>query len=305
MNCFLAGMERHLDIWCMGYSPINLHILSKLLSAYPDREAVYILFNGFRYGFRINYAGPRVPYESRNFKSVLNNPAIAWEKVMNEVNAGRIAGPFSYRPISNLRVSPIGLVPKKTVGIRLITNLSSPINGSVNDFIDTSYTSVQYSSFDRAVVMIKQLGFKPQCSKMDVQSAFRLLPMYQGEFDLLGFKISNWYFIDKCLPMGCSVSCSNFERFSSFLHWVTEMESGLREIDHYLDDFLFAGADKTSNCSKLMNTFTEVCSQLGVPIAEDKTEGPSTRITYLGVLIDTEKMLIQIPDEKVQELLYF
>ena len=54
-----------------------------------------------------------------------------------------------------------------------------------------------------------------------------------------------------------------------------------------------------------MNTFTEVCSQLGIPIADDKTEGPSTRKTYLGLLIDTEKMLIQIPDEKVQELLYF
>ena len=54
-----------------------------------------------------------------------------------------------------------------------------------------------------------------------------------------------------------------------------------------------------------MNTFTEVCSQLGVPIADDKTEGPSTMITFLGLLIDTEKMLIQIPDEKVQQLLYF
>jgi hypothetical protein len=41
--------------------------------------------------------------------------------------------------------------------------------------------------------------------------------MYQGEFDLLGFKIGNFYFIDKCLPMGCSASCSHFERFSSFL----------------------------------------------------------------------------------------
>jgi hypothetical protein len=65
------------------------------------------------------------------------------------------------------------------------------------------------------------------------------------------------------------------------------MESGLHDIDHYLDDFLFAGADKTSNCSKLMNTFTEVCSQLGIPIADDKREGPSTRITYLDLLIDT------------------
>jgi hypothetical protein len=53
-----------------------------------------------------------------------------------------------------------------------------------------------------------------------------------------------------------------------------------------------------------MNTFTEVSSQLGVPIADDKTEGPSTSKTDSGLLIDTENMLIQIPDEKVQELLY-
>ena len=78
MNCFFAGRDRHLDIWGMGYSPINLPILSKLLSVYPDREAADILYNGFRYSFRINYAGPRVPYESRNLKSVLNNPAIVW-----------------------------------------------------------------------------------------------------------------------------------------------------------------------------------------------------------------------------------
>jgi hypothetical protein len=31
--------------------------------------------------------------------------------------------------------------------------------------------------------MIKKLGFIAQCSKIDVKSAFRLLPMYQGEFD--------------------------------------------------------------------------------------------------------------------------
>ena len=96
--------------------------------------------------------------------------------------------------------------------------------------------------------MIKKLGFKAQCSTIDVKSAFILLPMYPGEFDLLGIKIGNWYFIDKSLPMGCSGSCSHFERFSYFLHWVTEMESGLHEMDHYLDDFVFAGADKTSNC---------------------------------------------------------
>jgi hypothetical protein len=37
----------------MEYSPINLPILSKLLSVYLDREAAYVLCNGFRYGFSI------------------------------------------------------------------------------------------------------------------------------------------------------------------------------------------------------------------------------------------------------------
>ena len=287
----------------MGFTPIKIPVLEEMLSLYPDRQSAVILYNGFKYGFRINYTGPRVAFESKNLKSVLLNPDLAWEKVMNEVNSGRIAGPFDHRPISNLRVSPIGLVPKKTAGIRLITNLSSPINNSVNDFIDEKYTSVQYSSFDNAVNMIKKLGFKAEMAKMDVKSAFRLLPMYPGEFDLLGFKIENWYFIDKCLPMGCSVSCNHFERFSSFLHWVVETETGLQDIDHYLDDFLFAGAEQTNNCSKLMNAFANICSRLGVPIANEKTEGPATVISYLGLLINTEKMLIQIPKEKLSELL--
>jgi predicted Mrr-cat superfamily restriction endonuclease len=36
-------------------------------------------------------------------KSVLENPHIALEKVENEIQLGRIAGPFQYSPISNLR----------------------------------------------------------------------------------------------------------------------------------------------------------------------------------------------------------
>ena len=39
---------------------------------------------------------------------------------MNEVKPGRMAGPYINRPISNLRCSPIGIVPK-TAGYRLIS----------------------------------------------------------------------------------------------------------------------------------------------------------------------------------------
>jgi hypothetical protein len=31
--------------------------------------------------------------------------------------------------------------------------------------------------------------------------------VYSGDFDLLGFKIEEKFYIDKCMPMGCSASC--------------------------------------------------------------------------------------------------
>lgn len=291
-----------MDVWCLAFTPINISELNKLTELYPNQDDAHMLYNGFLEGFRLNYCGPRSRTDSKNLKSVIQNPEIAWEKVMNEIYCGRIAGPFLTRPISNLRCSPIGIVPKKTGGFRLITHLSFPPNFSVNDYVDEKFTSVKYSSFDNAINMIKNLGFNALIGKKDIKSAFRLLPIYPGDFDLLGFKLGPYFFIDKCLPMGYSESCSLFEKFSTFVQWVIMKESESKNIDHYLDDFLFAGESNTLDCQNLMNNFDTVCNRLGVPVAKEKTEGPTTKLQYLGFLIDTEKMLIKIPDEKILEL---
>ena len=290
-----------MDVWSLGYTPIKIFELGKSLSTYPNKEDAEILYRGFSEGFKLNYFGPRCRMETKNLKSVIQNPDIAWEKVMNEVQSGRIAGPFINRPISNLRCSPIGIVPK-TVGYRLITHLSFPPNLSLNDFVDEKFTSVQYSLFDNAIDMIRMLGVNAEVGKKDIKSAFRLLRIYPGDFDLLGFKLENYYFIDKCLPMGYSESCCLFEKFSTFIQWVVETESNSKNVDHYLDDFLFAGKSNTHDCQHLMDTFDKVCDRLGVPVAPEKTERPCNKLHYLGLLIDTEKMLIQIPDKKVLDL---
>jgi hypothetical protein len=181
--------------------------------------------------------------------------------------------------------------------------LSYPPANSVNDFIDENYTSVKYSSFDNAISMVQRLGKNVELGKMDLKSSFCLLPVYPGDFDLLGFKIEEKFYIDKCMPMGCSVSCATFERFSTFLHWVIENKSGSKNIDHYLDDFLFGGEKGTNECKNLLLQFEKICSEIGVPIANEKTEGLSTIIEYLGLTIDTVNMLIKIPEKKVQDLL--
>ncbi|VDH91303.1 Hypothetical predicted protein [Mytilus galloprovincialis] len=137
---------------------------------------------------------------------------------------------------------------------------------------------------------------------MDVKSAFRLLIVNPADFDLMGIKFNGYYFVDKALAMGCSLSCKLFNTFANFLQWVVERQSGLNSIDHYLDDFIFMGAENTNDCLVLMDTFTNVCNELGVPIAENKTMGPTTVLPFLGFLIDTKLMMILIPPEKLEKL---
>jgi hypothetical protein len=52
----------------------------------------------------------------------MQNPLAAKEKIENEIQNGRIAGPFSKRHIWSLRCSPVGIVPK--IDFRLSINNS-------------------------------------------------------------------------------------------------------------------------------------------------------------------------------------
>lgn len=74
-----------------------------------------------------------------------------------------MAGPFDSPPFDNFRVSPVGLVPKKSPGeFRMIHHLSFPGGSSVNDNIPSEFTSVNYARVDDAIALIRHLG--PGCS---------------------------------------------------------------------------------------------------------------------------------------------
>jgi hypothetical protein len=77
-----------------------------------------------------------------------------------------------------------------------------------------------------------------------------------------------------------------FENFSTFLQFELKRRTNSQNIDHYLDDFFFAGSPSSNSCQYLMDTFTELCNEVGVPIADDKTEGHTTCLTYLGYQLE-------------------
>ena len=52
-----------------------------------------------------------------------------------------------------------------------------------------------------------------------IKLAFCLCPFHLDDFDLFESHFQGAFYIDRALPMGCSISCTAFECFSSFLEW--------------------------------------------------------------------------------------
>ena len=182
------------ELKSLGSSPIKLDILEECLHHYPSKDAV-LLYEGFKYGFKIPFKGQRGYSYSSNHGSALNNPDIISKKLMNEVELGRVAGPYDYLPLEHLKISPIGLVPKSTPGdFRLIFDLSFPRGSSINAGIDQEDSSVIYTNFDEVKKMVLKEGKGSYLIKTDIKSAFRLLPINPSDFELLGMKFQGKYY---------------------------------------------------------------------------------------------------------------
>ena len=41
-----------------------------------------------------------------------------------------------------------------------------------------------------------------------------------------------------------------------------------------------------------------ICEQINFPVAEEKTEGPTVCITFLGMLLNGQRLTLMIPDDK-------
>ena len=286
----------------LAHSPIILSSLAQTLSDYPRKDEAAYLWEGFNYGFKIPYTGERSARISKNHGSALQQPDIIRNRLEEEVKLGRVAGPFDIPPIDNLIVSPIGLVPKSTPGeFRLIFDLSYPHGASINSGISKEDSSVIYTNFDEVIRMVREEGAGSYLFKVDIKSAFRLIPIHPTDFSLLGMTFQDQFYIDKCLPFGLSVSCAVFEKFSTFLEWHVKQKTNSKQLIHYLDDFCGCSKDKEKAKNSLTNTLS--CFEaLGVPVSDEKVEGPSTNIKFLGLEVDTIEMVVRLPSDKLNDL---
>ena len=261
------------------YTPIDAEKFGNLLSeAGYDPAKTQFIYQGFKNGFPLNYQGEtNVKRRSRNLPLNVGNKTDLWNKIMKEVRDKRVAGPYTEILFDTYIQSPVGLVPKdqgrKT---QLIFHLSHPKNGdSVNSAIPAEMCFVQYQDFTQAIILCLQCGKTCVMGKSDLSSAFRHAPLSRKDWRYLLMMAEHpitkrtYFFVDKCLPFGSSISCANFQAISDAISFVVTFRTKKSNVN-YLDDFLFAAICKAL-CDSQIQVFLDVCAEIKFPVSMEKT----------------------------------
>lgn len=103
------------------------------------------------------------------------------------------------------------------------------------------------------------------------------------------------------LTFGCRSSPSIFNSVSEVLCWILLNRVRIPSVLHLLDDFLPIDPphdSSGSSLSKLKHCF----HALGVPLSDQKTIGPDTRLEFLGIILDSIEMKASLPTDKLQRI---
>ena len=274
------------------------------LARHPDRAFAAYITRGIRDGFRVGFHrdSPLGP-AARNMPSALQHKQIISDYLANELARNRMLGPFPPGYIQGAHSNRIGVIPKghNTGKWRLITDLSFPPGRSVNNGIHDSLCSLTYTTVDDIAARVTTLGQGTLLAKVDIEAAYRLVPIHPDDRPLLAINWEGHTYIDAMLPFGLCSAPKIFNAVADALAWHLH-NSGVNHIDHYLDDFILLGAPNTTQCQDSLDTLDRECLRLGVPLAPHKRDGPTTCLTFLGIEIDTVHLLLRLPQDKLQRL---
>ena len=287
-----------------GSSPLCPDAWARLLTSHPDKAFGTYLTDGLTNGFRIGFNRCQpLTGVTKNMPSALRQHSVVADYIRKEVTLGRMIGPLHTNVVQFVHRNRIGVVLKgHTTGKwRLITDLSFPPGYSVNDGIDPALCSLSYVSIDSVAVVVASLGAGSLLAKIDIESAYRLVPVHPDDRLLLGIEWEGQIYCDAMLPFGLRSSAKIFTAFADALEWIVR-QKGVRHIEHYLDDFVVVGAPHSSQCADSLRTLTLTCQELGVPLATEKCEGPTSCLTFLGIELDTIAWSMRLPADKLSRI---
>ena len=164
---------------------------------------------------------------------------------------------------------------------RLILDLPSPEGASVNDGIDKMLCSLSYATVDEAASQVVRLGRGALMAKVDIKTAYRLVPIHPDDHLLLGMQLEGAVYMDTVLPFGLRSAPKIFNAIADTLEWVCRSE-GVAYMLHYFDDFMLFGSPHSSECSDYLSILSSVFNKLGSPSRSIKQLAPHLQSLFWG-----------------------
>lgn len=237
--------------------------------------------------------------EIENYKSAtaFENREKVEKQIASEVANGRYMI-VDYKPRI---VSAIGAIPKSDNTVRIIHDASRPEGNALNDFCDKE--SFHYSSLQDAIDMVTPNAF---LAKVDLSQAFRTVRTHRSNFPFCGLKwtfaghSAPTYMVDTRLPNGARHSPFVFNELTQAVVRIMRAR-GFHNIVCYLDDFLIS-EQMYDKCISTLNSLISLLRELGFSINYNKVLGPTKRLTFLGIVLNTDTMKLELPEDKIKAL---
>ena len=279
-------------------SGLNIAAWKEYLADYTDGHLVQML----EFGWPVNFD------RSAPLKSTLDNHASATlyeadidHYIATELEHQALIGPFDGPTVAPTHVSPLMTKPKKdSPHRRVIMDLSWPDGASINDGVEAgtyldaeakiTLPTVQYME-DRLL----ELGPGAWMYKTDLARGYRQLRVDPTDWPLLGLQHRGKFYLDMCPPFGLKTSALFMQR-TSYVHGLHGYYSR-----PYLDDF--GGAEGTrERADDALDELQDIMGKVGLVEATKKVCRPAQTMIWLGILFDSNKMTMRIPDGKMGEI---
>ena len=116
----------------------------------------------------------------------------------------------------------------------------------------------------------------------------------------LGIHWQGKYYFERALPIGLRSSLVIFNSVADAVGWIHTNKFSITALLHYVDNYLKVAGISLPVATKQRSIILDVFSFLVIPIATNKTLGPSQVLPFLGVELDTV-FEARLPANKLRE----
>ena len=182
-------------------------------------------------------------------------------------------------------------------------DLSFPQGNAVNSGVSKfqyrgRQVQLRLPNIDDLIKIVQSKTGRVLLFKRDLKSTYKQVYVCVTEIHLLGYIYNGKYYFDVTLPMGLTNSAYICQRVTDMLIFIYHSEgyTGL----NYLDDL--ASAEVEALAMQAYEVLGDILSCAGVQESAEKASPPSTRMVFLGMLLDTLLMRVELTPDRLKDV---